>query len=123
MEAHRQLTKMTKSRALGVFLALSLVILGGCTRAFYRRQADKEVADILNEKDRYPEWKIEQYHVYPDPRARFAEPNNSDRPPMPPDDDATFALSPKSQRPGHSGVGNSEGTAYLEMIKTWDDAN
>src|SRR5947207_545588 len=108
-------------------LVFGIAVLGwlvfgssGCTRVFYRRQADREVADILREKDVYPEWKIEQMHVYADPRARFAEPNNPDRPPMPPDDDATYHVSPHPQSPGHAGVGNVYGTAYLEMIKTWD---
>jgi Outer membrane efflux protein len=97
--------------------------IDGCTRAFYRRQADDEVNDILAEKDRYPEWKIEQYHVYPDPRARFADPTNPDHPPMPPDDEATWKLSPHPQAPGYNGVGSVEGTGYLEMIQTWDAQN
>jgi len=96
---------------------------GGCSRAFYRKSADREVADVLKEKDQYPEWKIEQYHVYPDPRARFADPTNPDRPPMPPDDPAAWALAPHPQQPGHAGVGAAEGTGYLEMIKTWDNQN
>jgi outer membrane protein TolC len=97
--------------------------LDGCTRAFYRRQADNEVNDVLAEKDRYPEWKIEQYHVYPDPRARFADPTNPDRPAMPPDDEAAWSLSPHAQAPGLAGVGRVEGTGYLEMIQTWDAQN
>ena len=70
-----------------------------------------------------PAWKIDQYHVYPDPRARFADPTNPDRPPMPPDDPGAWDLSPHPQNPGHAGVGTVEGTAYLEMIKTWNDQN
>ena len=113
-----------RRRLVCFFLASGLVLaLGGCTRGFYRRQADKEVADVLNEKDKYPEWKIEQYHVYADPRARFANPDNPDRPPMPPDDDPAWRLSPHPQQPGHRGVAATEGTAYLEMIKAWDAEN
>ena len=102
---------------------LIVIAFGGCTRAFYRKQADKEVNDVLKEKDRYPEWKIEQYHVYADPRARFAQPSNPDRLPMPPDDDPSYKLSPHPQGPGHAGVATTEGTAYLEMMKIWDAAN
>src|SRR5271166_2451589 len=77
----------------------------GCTRSFFRNCADKEVNDILAEKDRYPAWwKIQLWHVYPDSRARFADPTNPDRPPMPPDDPAADALSPHPQQPGHAGV-------------------
>ncbi len=109
-------------RAVVVGLAF-LIALGGCTRAFYRKQADKEVNDVLKEKDQYAEWKIEQFHVYPDARARFAEPNNPDRTPMPPDDEPAYKLSPHPQGPGHAGVGKAEGTAYLEMMKIWDTEN
>jgi outer membrane protein TolC len=95
----------------------------GCTRNYYRNQADREVNDILAEKDKFPFWKIEQYHVYPDARARFADPTNPDRPPMPPDDEAAYKLSPHPQAPYKSGVGDVQGTAYLEMIKVWDEQN
>jgi hypothetical protein len=101
----------------------ALASLDGCTRAFYRKQADKEGNDELADKDKYQEWKIEQFHVYNDPRARFADPYNPDRYPMPPDDEPAWKLSPHPQRPGHSGVASVEGTAYLEMIKTWDAQN
>src|SRR6516165_2053792 len=106
--------------ALGAGLIAQSV---GCTRPFYRKRADNEVAEILAQKDKYPAWKIENWHVYPDPRARFGDPTNPDRPPMPPDDDSAYKLSPHPQNPGHAGVGRIEGTGYLEMIKTWDSAN
>ena len=118
---------MGKISAIGR-MAFGMAVLGwlvfgsaGCTRVYYRRQADNEVADILKEKDQFPDWKIEQMHVYPDPRARFADPTDPDHPPMPPDDEAAWKVSPHPQQPGHSGVGNIGGTAYLEMIKLWDE--
>ena len=118
------LSGQTARKLLCGVLALGFVItLGGCTRAFFRKQADKEVYDVLNEKDKYSEWQIEQFHVYPDPRARFATPDNPDRPPMPPDDVASWKLSPHPQGPGHAGVATTESTAYVEMIKVWDAEN
>jgi hypothetical protein len=116
--------KAVFQRLAWLFLAVVyLAAMDGCTRSFYRRQADNEVNDILCEKDRYPEWKIEQYHVYPDPRARFADPTDPDHPPMPPDDEAAWRLNPHPQQPGRNGVGHVEGTGYLEMIKAWDAQN
>ncbi len=115
-------------RKLGT-LALVAVVVGmlalesGCTRRFFRKRADNEVAQVLAEKDKYPFWKIEQYHVYPDGRARFADPTNPDRPPMPPDDPAAQELGPNPQRPGKAGVALIEGTGYLDMIKAWDTEN
>jgi hypothetical protein len=108
---------------LMLVIACFVAGIDGCTRAFYRKRADNEVNDILNEKNKYPEWQIEQYHVYPDPRARFADPTNPDHPPMPPDDEAAFNLSPHPQAPGHAGVATVEGTGYLEMLKVWDEQN
>ena len=93
-----------------ILLAGLCAATGGCTRPFYRKQADKEVNEVLAEKDRYPLWKIEQFHVYPDPRARFADPTDPDHPPMPPDDPAAWALSPHPQKPGKCGVATVGGT-------------
>jgi hypothetical protein len=111
-------------RGFFVLLLIGFVAaIDGCTRAFYRDAADKEVNDILNEKDKYAQWKIEQYHVYPDPRSRFADPTNPDHPPMPVDDEAAYKLNPHPQAPGRAGVGMVWGTAYLEMVKAWDAQN
>jgi outer membrane protein TolC len=113
-----------------VRLTLVLLLAGlfglsvsGCTRRFYRNRADLEVADILTDKDQFPEWQIEQYHVYPDPRARFADDTNPDRPPMPPDDPASAEMAPNPQKPGHAGVRMIEGSGYLELLTAWDNEN
>jgi hypothetical protein len=96
----------------------------GCTRHFFRKEADKEVDEVLAEKDHYPQWRIDQFHVYPDPRSRFADPTNPDRPPMPPDDPAAWALAPHPQKPGHhKGIERQEGTGYLELLAAWDKQN
>ncbi len=110
----------------GAVLALCLVLttlLTGCTRKFYRNQADREVGTVLAEKDQYDFWKIENYHVYPDPRARFADPTNPDRPPMPPDDPAANQSAPRPQRPGKAGIELVEGTGYLDLLSQWNAEN
>jgi hypothetical protein len=99
------------------------VLLPGCTRQFYRKFADRQVDGILKDKDQYEQWAIEQYHVYPDPRARFADPTRPDRPPMPPDDPAARSLSPNPQKPGHPGIAYIEGNLYLDVIAEWDAQN
>jgi hypothetical protein len=112
-------------RAIRLLVVIGLLAgVPACTRCFYRNCADREVNDILAEKEKYPAWwKIQAWHVYPDWRARFADPTNPDRPPMPPDDPAADALSPRAQRPGHAGVASVEGTGYLEIAKVWDEEN
>lgn len=105
-------------------LSLSLLLGGvGCTRKFFRQRADKEVAAILADKDKVERWKIEHAGVYPPEAARFADPTNPDRPPMPPDDPAAYDLSPNPQKPGKSGVAYLEGDGYLKLVAAWDAEN
>jgi outer membrane protein TolC len=108
---------------LGLALAGSLAFAEGCTRRFYRHRADEEVSTVLAEKDKYPAWAIEQWHVYPDPHARFADPTNPDRPPRPPDDPAAYDLSPNPQKVPHAGIALVEGAGYLELLDAWDKEN
>src|SRR5207249_4245019 len=57
-------------------------------------------------------------------RARFADPTNPDRPPMPPDDPAAWDLSPHPQRPPwHAGVRLIEGFGYLDYLAACTAAN
>lgn len=117
---------MTLPRRL--FLKLLLVAAlfapsAGCTRKFFRERADRDVEKVITEKNVFEPWRVEQWHVYPDPRARFADPFNPDRPPMPPDDPAAQFLSPNPQRPGKAGIGKFEGTGYLDLLAAWDAMN
>ncbi len=120
---NEQAIAASRFRQLAVF-GLMLLSLSGCTRRFWRQQADREVDGILTEKNCYDQWKIEAYHLPPDGRARFADPScDPDHPPMPPDDAAARCLSPNPQSPGKSGSGNPDGTGYLQLIAAWDVEN
>src|SRR6516162_8547885 len=122
----RTLRKLLSAWRPALNLALAAGLLGeasGCSRRFYRKQADKEVEQVLAQKDKYPAWKIENWWVYPHPLARFADNTKPDRPPMPPDDPAAYDLSPNPQKPGHAGVARVEGSGYLDLIAAWDKEN
>jgi outer membrane protein TolC len=67
-------------------LALSL----GCTRAFYRRQADKETYCAIDQRDHDPRWDLPNVNITPPVESRLHDPFNPDRPPMPPDDPAAY---------------------------------
>ncbi|HTU90510.1 MAG TPA: hypothetical protein VMF69_10585, partial [Gemmataceae bacterium] len=109
---------------LATLLLLGLLMsLSGCTRRFFRRRADAEVDEILWEKDKYPQWKLNDYYVYPHPLSRFADPTDPDRPPMPPDDPAAWDLSPHPQRPLLKGYAYWQGTGYIELMRRWDIEN
>jgi hypothetical protein len=111
-------------RRLAVLLILAqLLSLTGCTRRFFRWRTDAEVDEILCEKDKYPQWKLAQFYVYPDPRSRFADWTNWDRPPRPPDDPAAYKLSPNPQPTPLNGIQYIEGTGYLDMLKAFNERN
>lgn len=112
-------------RRPAVLILLPLFLSTGCTRHYFRTRADLEVDQILKDKDQFPFWKIDQYRgPYPDPRARFGDQTDPDRPPMPPDDPAARVLAPAPQKPPHKGgVARVEGTGYLDLLRAWDAQN
>jgi hypothetical protein len=110
-------------RFLAGVLLLALGSEIACTSSFFRKAADQDVEGLLNEKNRFAPWALEQYYIYPDPRARFADPTDPDHPPKPPDDYAAWVLSPDPQPAGKAGVQRIEGTGYLALLREWDTLN
>jgi len=58
----------------------------GCSRQFWRKQADMDVYDATAQKITDMRWAVPRIDVTPDPRSRFYDPYDPDRPPLPPDD-------------------------------------
>src|SRR5271170_7355631 len=108
-------TPIARRLVLGLMI-VAVLLPAACTRRFYRQSADKQVESVLTEKNVYPTWGIEQWHAYPDGRARFADPTDPDHPPKPYDDPAAEHLGPNPQRAGKAGNGGWEGTGYLNML-------
>ncbi len=106
-----------------LIVILATLLESGCTRRYFRQAADEDVSRLLTEKNVFEPWQIENFHIYPDPRARFADPTNPDHPPMPHDDPAARMLSPNPQKPGKAGIGSFEGTGYLDLLAAWDRMN
>jgi len=65
---------------------LAVATLTGCSRAFYREQADADVYNIVDSAASDPRWPLAGYTIAVDPQSRMYDPNNPDSPPMPPDD-------------------------------------
>lgn len=105
--------------------AAALTTLGtGCTRQFFRERADKDVAGVITQKNVFPDWQVKNWYVYPDPRARFADPSRPDRPPYPPDDYAARVLAPNPQKPHKKwGAGRYDGDGYINLLTAWDAEN
>ncbi|HCO93839.1 MAG TPA: hypothetical protein DIU00_07810, partial [Phycisphaerales bacterium] len=88
---------LTKSRsrirlAAWVMLALlvsMVIVASGCSRTEHRLQADREAYDVIAERNVDPRWHADDYNIEIDPRSRYFDPCDPDRPPMPPDDPAS----------------------------------
>lgn len=106
-----------------VVVAAAVFAFAGCSRQAFRERADRDVEAVISQKNVVPQWQVQNWHVYPDPRARFSDPGNPDFPAYPPDDYAAKVLSPNPQRPGKGGSGRHEGDGWLQSITEWDAAN
>ncbi len=78
-----------QSHRLIVVLAVALMFVGsGCSRMFWRSQADFDTYNLLQQKQFDPRWTIPRTTVESDPRSRFFDPFDPDCAPLPPDDPA-----------------------------------
>ena len=59
-------------------LTLTLATLAGCSRQAFRQRADRDVEGVITQKNVNPAWAVENWHAYPDGRARFADPSCPD---------------------------------------------
>jgi hypothetical protein len=75
-----------------VILLLSLLLAAGCTRAHYRRQADREVNAVIDDKSLAAGSAPGEFRIDLDPRSRMFDANSPDCPPQPPDDPVSHQL-------------------------------
>jgi len=70
--------------------ATCLLLTGfqGCSRSFWRDQADRDAYLAITEKLNDPRWQLPRIDVNADPRSRFYDPYDPDAEPAPPDDSA-----------------------------------
>lgn len=68
--------------------AAGMSSLSGCSRQFWRRQADRDSYNAIGEKLNDPHWQVPRIDLTPDPRSRFFDPYDPDKQPLPPDDPA-----------------------------------
>ncbi|WP_020468312.1 TolC family protein [Zavarzinella formosa] len=109
-----------------VFVSLLALTALGCTRKFYRDRADQDVEGLLDNRNDDDRWKLDQWRVYPDGRARYADfDRNPDQPGKPTDDPYTDSHAPNPQpiRSHFCTVPDREGGGYLEFIRSCDANN
>jgi outer membrane protein TolC len=64
------------------------LLSGGCSRNFWRNQADRDVYHLLQHKTEDPRWDVPRTNITPDPRSRIYDPYDPDCGPLPLDDPA-----------------------------------
>jgi hypothetical protein len=69
-----------------LLLACILLATSGCSRTKYRLQADREAYDVIAERNKDPRWAVPAGSIEMDPRSRYFDEHDPDRPPMPLDD-------------------------------------
>ena len=78
--------------------------LSGCSRQFWRKQADKDSYAAITEKLNDKHWVVPRFDLEPDPRSRFYEPHDPDKTPLPPDDPTAHeVMHTVSGRKGYNG--------------------
>ena len=86
--------QQTKSRSIRrqvnclAVLACAAFLCCGCSRSFWRSQADFDAYNLLSQKQFDSHWVIPRTSIEPDQRSRFYDPFDRDLPPLPPDDPA-----------------------------------
>ncbi|MCA8997956.1 MAG: TolC family protein [Planctomycetaceae bacterium] len=83
-----QRTSGLASRACVFGLMAGSLLWTGCSRQFWRHQADKDTYQAISQHINDPRWAVPRFDVTPDERSRFFDPYNPDFAPLPPDDPA-----------------------------------
>ncbi len=96
-------------------VAAAALACGGCSRTYWRSQADHETYPIIDERIVEPAYSIGRTRVEPDPTSRLADPSNPDAMPKPPDDPAAaiFMANPDGIR-GSTKWGENGYTDFID---------
>lgn len=90
METKRINTDVASRRLSSITIVLIAVTVMsssiGCNRAFYRRQADREVYCLIGQADSHTPDDLSDYRLGGTPASRYFDPYSADCPPMPTDD-------------------------------------
>jgi outer membrane protein TolC len=116
-----RLTELTLRRygALLVVAGAAVVLLPGCSRQFWRKQAERDTYNAIGEKLNDPRWELPRVDLTPDQRSRFYDPYDPDKEPLPPDDPSAHTY--MHQVNGRRGYKNWHklGTAFAIENPQW----
>ncbi len=77
---------------LAALVVSQCVMIAGCHRSFYRRQADADARRLVLEKAVDPRWSSADGRVDVAPQSRMFDPFSADHAPIPPDDPTSHRL-------------------------------
>lgn len=102
--------------------AMGISSLSGCSRQFWRKQADKDSYNAIGEKLNNPHWELPRIDLTPDQRSRFYDPYDPDKEPLPPDDPAAHEFMQRvNGRKGYKSW-HKLGTAFAIENPNWLDS-
>ncbi len=91
------------------------IIVAGCHRGYYRRQADSDAQMLIEQKTCDPRWGQIDPTIEIDPRSRMFDPFSADHPPLPPDDPESHKLMERVDgKPGYPHWHANGDTQYVE---------
>jgi len=101
--------------ATSILMAVvATIVLSGCSRAFFREQADEDAAAIIAEKAEDLDLNIEGFQITPHDESRMFDAHDPDFPPMPPDDPNSHRLMHRIYNmEGYSGWG---GNGHVDKV-------
>lgn len=109
------MTPTSSTRFLLATLLLVAFLIAGCHRGYYRRMADKEAADLVQQKAADPRWESANGNIQVAPQSRMFNPFSQDHPPIPPDDPTSAELMRRVDgRPGYPHWHANGDTEYVE---------
>ena len=115
---HRSVFHLKSVAALAMAI-VSFTILPGCNRAFFREQADDDVASLIAEKADDLDMTargvdVGNFSISPHPESRMYDAHDPDFPPMPPDDPTSHRLMHRIYNmEGYSGWG---GNGHVDKV-------
>ena len=87
----------------------------GCSRARYRKNADSDAYEIIDQHANMPHWNLPRRSIEIDPRSRMFDPFDPDEPPKPPDDpSANLMLQEVNGYRGFAGWDDAEESPHVE---------
>ncbi len=92
MRAHCPNQLSTQLATTRVVLLGVVLLLAGCTRGHYRRQADQEAYGLVRRASQRTDGELHDFTIRLHAESRMFDPNCPDAPPMPPDDPTSHQL-------------------------------